>query len=194
MQNKYLQKNCSRLQAGFIQHHFYSGYKSGAGFTLVETLLAIAILSMAIVAPLGIASSGITAATTGKDRLIAIELAQDAIETIRNIRDQNRLRGDSWLSGLDECVSPKFCVVDSLPSFGNNNIIKSSGKGALRIQKDDGLYGYQPGNGWSDSPFSRSVVVTEISANKEIRVVATVTWKTIFTTKSVVLVSHLMKW
>ncbi|OHA26557.1 MAG: hypothetical protein A3C06_03200 [Candidatus Taylorbacteria bacterium RIFCSPHIGHO2_02_FULL_46_13] len=31
---------------GFIQHHFYSGYKSGAGFTLIELLVVISIVSL----------------------------------------------------------------------------------------------------------------------------------------------------
>ena len=74
-----------------LQRKIYWQRKGEQGFTLVETLLAIAILSMAVLGPLGIASSGISAATIGKDRLIAVALGQDVFEYVRGVRDANRL-------------------------------------------------------------------------------------------------------
>jgi type II secretory pathway pseudopilin PulG len=89
-----------------------------AAFTLIETLVAILILSVAIVGPLTIASRGLGAALVSKDETIAFYLAQDAVEYIRYKRDSNRLLGlADPLNGLDGaagCTSTNGCMVDSI--------------------------------------------------------------------------------
>ena len=86
------------------------------GFTLVEMLVAVVLLTTALTGPLTIASKGITASIVAKDQIIAFYLAQDAVEYIRYKRDSNRLAGNSWLAGLDNCISTngsKACILDS---------------------------------------------------------------------------------
>ena len=92
------------------------------GFTLIETLVAILILTTAIAGPLTIASRGLNAALIAKDQTTASYLAQDAIEYVRAVRDTNRLLGGDWLTGaggsgaitnLSGCISQN-CIVDSL--------------------------------------------------------------------------------
>ncbi len=61
----------------------------GGGFTIVETLVAVAVLMIAVAGPLVVASKGLTAAVVAKDQMIASYLAQDTMETIKNIRDNN---------------------------------------------------------------------------------------------------------
>ncbi|MFA6430560.1 MAG: prepilin-type N-terminal cleavage/methylation domain-containing protein [Candidatus Paceibacterota bacterium] len=62
------------------------------GFTLVESLVAISILMVAIVAPMTIAQKGLGSASYSKDQMTASFLAQDAIEFIKNKRDEIGLR------------------------------------------------------------------------------------------------------
>ncbi len=188
-------------------------------FTLVETMLAVTILSMAIIAPLSIASNSLTAATTGKDRLVAIALARDAIEYVRNLRDTNRLNGVSWLNGLDNnncingsnlsacnlCFTANGCEVDSLQGDGASNLHGRGVGGLLKSQCTSpsctdtyGLYAYFPST-YLDSKFTRWVVIQWVNdaarvANREVRVTATVTWKTIFSTKKVEIVEQLTNW
>lgn len=57
------------------------------GFTIIETLVAIAILMIAIAGPLVVATKGLTAALVSKDQMIASYLAQDTMETIKNAKD-----------------------------------------------------------------------------------------------------------
>lgn len=78
------------------------------GFTIVETLVAITILMIAIAGPLSIASKGLTGAITSRDQMIATYLAQESVEVIKNIRDNNIANGDPhWLNspsgGLSAC-------------------------------------------------------------------------------------------
>lgn len=58
------------------------------GFTLVETLVSIAILMIAIAGPLVVANKGLVAALYAKDQSVANMLAQEGMEEVRNLKDQ----------------------------------------------------------------------------------------------------------
>jgi prepilin-type N-terminal cleavage/methylation domain-containing protein len=75
------------------------------GFTLVETLVAVAILMISIAGPLVVASKGLNAAIFARDQMMASYLAQESLELIKNIRDNNVVVGDSWVDGIEMCVS-----------------------------------------------------------------------------------------
>lgn len=79
------------------------------GFTLIETMVAVLLLSIAIAGPLTIASKGLSSALVAKDQIGAYYLAQDAVEYARFKRDSNRLAGVSWLTGL---VGAGLCSAD----------------------------------------------------------------------------------
>jgi Tfp pilus assembly protein PilV len=102
--------------------------KRAGGFTLIETLLAVLLLTTAIAGPLTIASRGLMAAVVAKDQITAFYLAQDAIEYVRFVRDTSCLTAGAqavaggcpratWLSRLAPCISADgsvACVVDSI--------------------------------------------------------------------------------
>ena len=173
--------------------------KKNKGFTLLETLVAIGLFSALIIAPLSIASNGLSAANAGKDRITAVALAQDAIEYIRNVRDANRLNGASnWLMGLtgsQECRynvtgnGHKGCRVDSLASLTER--IKPNTGIPLLYDSSTGLYGYTTGQ---DSLFTRFAIVDEIVTNREARVTVVVSWRSKFVTKTVKVAELITNW
>ncbi len=59
------------------------------GFTLLETLVALAVLLAAIAGPVSLVTRGISSSSFSKNRLIAAHLGQEGIELIRLIREQN---------------------------------------------------------------------------------------------------------
>lgn len=65
--------------------------KNEEGFTLVETLIAVVVLIVAVVTPLSIASQAILYSATARDQIVASNLAQEAIDFIRNERDRSAL-------------------------------------------------------------------------------------------------------
>jgi prepilin-type N-terminal cleavage/methylation domain-containing protein len=96
--------------------------KSSRGFTLIETLVAVFILSVSIAGPLTVASRALSAALVAKNQITAFYLAQDAIEYIRFARDTNKLSGaTNWLTGagstapidISQCQSATGCYLDS---------------------------------------------------------------------------------
>lgn len=167
-----------------------------SGFTLVETLLAVLLLSMSVVAPLTIGSSSLSSATTGRDRLVALSLARDGIELVRAVRDTNRLTaGVSWRDNLDACMRPNTCIVDSLAP---EDMRADTGE-ALDYNAATGLYGYN--DDWVESKFKRTVTIylldnSSTPYREEVRVVSTVTWQTpySFIQKKVEVSSQLTNW
>lgn len=122
--------------------------KTKNGFTLVEALVAISILMIAIASPMTLAQKGLSTATQSKDQMIAAFLAQDAIEAVKNIRDQIALRGtdSDWLDNtvLNRCLCkplslsdtcdfnstvpfPRSCKVDTTATIWNNSSIENAG-------------------------------------------------------------------
>jgi prepilin-type N-terminal cleavage/methylation domain-containing protein len=61
--------------------------KKNTGFTLLETLIAIAILTLAIGAAFGVAQKSLSAAYTSKNQTSAAFLAAEGIELVRTVRD-----------------------------------------------------------------------------------------------------------
>ncbi len=88
-------------------------YKSA--FTLIETLVAIAILVTSITAPLTIAANSWFHSRYARDQVVATYLAQEAIEMVRYIRDRNLMkqqgsRTAEWLEFIpkDAWFSPDW--------------------------------------------------------------------------------------
>ena len=80
-----------------MKKSFIKRNTKNTGFTLVETLVAIAILMIAIAGPLTVAEKGLSAAIYARDKLIGSYLAQDGMEAIKNIVDTNELNGNQQM-------------------------------------------------------------------------------------------------
>lgn len=74
------------------------------GFTLMEVMLSVSILSMGIVASFALISSSMARFSTSANKIIAINLAQDGLERVRNVRDTNWLKGKTDASDWDEKI------------------------------------------------------------------------------------------
>src|SRR3989344_6571680 len=67
-------------------------WQLNAGFTLVETLLAVSLLSIAITAPIVLTMQALTSAYYARDQITASHLAQEGLEAVHAVRDQQILR------------------------------------------------------------------------------------------------------
>jgi len=91
------------------------------GFTLVETLVAITILTLAVVAPFQAIENSISASRLAKEKLVASSLAQEALEYVRFVRTNNYLSNQSGytaMNGLNgtggpDCTGAKWCTLDA---------------------------------------------------------------------------------
>lgn len=162
------------------------------GMTLVETLVAVSILSVAIVAPMTLTMQSLSAAYYARDQVIASNLAQEAIEAVRAIRDANilTLALNSGASCPGDIQNPNMhllcgIVIDQDFTIDARTdpptITSCAGNPCPKMITDGNLYGHGA-SGWQgttyESPFRRTVHVEYVgnseSAQDEIRVTVTV--------------------
>lgn len=152
------------------------------GFTLLETMVAIFILTISITGPMVFAQSGLRTAFLARDQITAFFLAQDAIETIKNIRDTNGLdpAGADWLRNIDVCNpantpgDPCLVYIDTVAS--NPVAIECSANQCPEMDRDSqGFFTYDM-NPPNPSRFTRSIYVSETNNNKEAQIIVEVEW------------------
>ncbi len=150
---------------------------------MVETLVAVAILMISIAGPLTIANKGLTAAIYAKDQVIASFLAQDAMEYVKNMRDNNANTDISnWLTApkdLFSCTNTSKCTIDTT---NISNPIASIGSSActerLCVLYDDfqnKKYTMNSASPGVKSKFNRSFYISSVSSD-EATVIVEVTW------------------
>lgn len=163
--------------------------RASRGFSIIETLVAISILLLAITGPMAFAQSSLRAAAYARDQVTAFFLAQDAIEFVKHIRDENSLTGfrSAWLDGLADCRG-QDCMVSSVDvEIGSATdgsqyaqACGSAGACLLWLDPDTGLYGVQTGSR-DPSRFTRRVRIEPVDGMSdvdEVRVVVTIDWQT----------------
>lgn len=90
------------------------------GFTLIETIIAIFILSVTVGALLQIAAQGFYTVRYLRNQIVANNLLQEGIEFIRNTRDSEVLAKengtwDAWITTMRDqggCFQETGCIVD----------------------------------------------------------------------------------
>jgi prepilin-type N-terminal cleavage/methylation domain-containing protein len=82
------------------KHTYKRTFAGSKGFTLVETLVAIALLIVVITGAYTAAQAGLSGAILSKEEVAAFYLAQEGVEEIRNLRDNNGLVANNWLAGM----------------------------------------------------------------------------------------------
>ena len=146
---------------------------------MVESLVAIAILVSAVIGTTSAIQTGISSYIFSKDQIIAFYLAQEGFEQIRNIRDENGLSGNNWLTGIsangsDPCFFGSACIVDPVNSAIPTRCASGPGNcPVLRQNVSTGFFGYD--GSWSATIFRREITLAQVNAN-EVSVTVTVNW------------------
>jgi prepilin-type N-terminal cleavage/methylation domain-containing protein len=175
--------------------------KAKGGFTLIEVLVALFIFSLSILAIMATLSKGIVNINEIKKRNVAIYLAQEQIEYLRNVRDNYMLypSNGSWNSFTTE-LSAKNCFIPKNCYF-NNDIVQNTkidktylltctAPGLkcdpLKLDSSTGNYGYSIG---LFSIFTRHFYYNTISSD-EIKIYSIVEWEG----KKIVFSENLYNW
>lgn len=198
--------------------------KTSRGFTLVEALVAIAIISLSVAGPLVTANRAIIAAQNARQQLTASYLAQEGIEYVRAMRDNEyliyfRLGGanisslawNEFISGsspasITQCRSAT-CLFDPSKIMGTGNTLSlnpCSGVACTPLRLEtiaNGQFAYTQQGGGTVTPFTRTIQVVDVIDTvtgfvnpNEVRVVSTVSWRFHTTPYSVTIVDHLTSW
>jgi type II secretory pathway pseudopilin PulG len=137
----------------------YNKSKLNNGFTLVETLIAILILTLSIGALLSLAAAGFYSVRYSRNQIVANNLLQESIEYIRNTRDTSFQQGGTWVSwqndilsvdvagnstgtGTDGCFSANGCYIDPYTTDTKIKQCDNTQCPFVLYYPDNSFYGY----------------------------------------------------
>ena len=193
--------------------------RGDAGFTLMETLVALFIFSLAIVAMIVVFSSDLRSINYAKKKIVATYLATEGIEYMRSIRDTYGLYDiyqtpatDGWVEFknkvLNDCRPANRCYIDidhldsnpnqsyDLFNNGDPNPITKVLIAPCAILGCPQLYHHISTGRYDYLPaggnltdFRRSITVNMLSQD-ELQIISTVSWEQGSGEKSVTFYDH----
>ena len=197
-----------------LTHMRTESYRPTNGFTLIETLVAVAIITLAVAGPLYSADRAIVAADGARYQLVASYLAQEGIEYVRAMRDNEYLAAyqagglnvsstawSNFINGSDagsitQCRSTTCTLDPVLRPMGTGSgfaLNPCSGSSCTPLYLANGVYTQQSGNGAILQPFTRTIQAITVSPTEE-RIVSTVSWNFHGTPYTVVIADNLTSW
>ncbi len=169
---------------------------SPSGFTLVETIISVGLLALSIIGPIMLASQSIRASRDAQQHLEAIHLAEEGVEIIHSMRDNNSGQDNStdrneWLTGIN-CATG--CAVDAQSAstggsggnvWGSQAIVPitcglEGSCAVVRYDPSTGTYCQNCPASIPVSPFNRRVTTTAIAGKPQVRVVSVVAYRSAF--------------
>lgn len=124
---------------------------------MVELIITIVVLSFGIIGIYGFFQPALILTSNFSLRITADYLAQEGLEIVKNIRDNNIINNLIWSQGLSDCSAG--CQLDyktgTLVETPDNALKDYTGQ-PLNINTD-GFYSYNPGN---TTKFKRKITIT----------------------------------
>lgn len=163
-------------------------------FTLIEVILAISIFTLAVGGSFVLIQQTINAVYLAQSRLIAYYLAQEGVELVRNLRDNNWLKQRTnplvlWKDGL----SLGQWEIDSNDLALTNYL--DPGR-ELYIDTANGFYFYSdnPLPSHKKTKYKRIITITQGATNDDLYVESKVLWTEKVRTHNVKVQEHIYNW
>ena len=166
---------------GLIRNSQFEIIKSNqSGQTLIETIIAISVLTLALTSGLALAIFSLSSTSRGYNQMVATNLAREGIEVVRMMRDSNWLAGDAkggaWDLTTCSDIGNRFCyprAYQQVPSYNGYDLstgyqrinfnpsskewtISNPNNFNLYLQ-DDGAYTHQDNN--TRSVYARQIYI-----------------------------------
>ncbi|MCK9445579.1 prepilin-type N-terminal cleavage/methylation domain-containing protein [bacterium] len=152
-------------------------FKKEKGFTLLEMLISIMIITIGIFGTYSAVLKYTKATQQARENLTAVYLCQEGIEIIKNIRDSNWISAVSWDTGLTACNSG--CEIDYEKKGGDgttNGLTTWSSPGNfLYIDETTGLYKYEHTSADIETPWTRKITIDN-GTTDILKITVLVTW------------------
>jgi len=177
---------------------------SVSGFTLVEAMFAVFILTFTIVGLMTVVSNSLFAARYARDEITANYLLQEVVDYIRNDRDTSVFLKSA--EGSTDTLWPSFYTKYSLCNVPGSGCILDVSKGEIKSCNETNCYLYYDSSAQNNSfynydnmvgkktKFRRQIIVSQGVSSDEITVYVKVMWKNGNKDKSIDLQTSLLRW
>jgi len=149
------------------QHQAQLNKKFTTGMTLVEVLIAGMLLALGLVPVFYFSSHSLVLAQSARTTFTAGLLAQEGLEVIRTIRDDNWIAGRDFDVGLTDCDSG--CRVQ----WDSTSVLSLGTDIALLVDSTNQIYQYNSG---STTSYMRTITIDN-SISNAMRVQSKVDWR-----------------
>lgn len=145
------------------------------GFSIIEVLMAVFVLAIGLVATSNLMANSIYHSADSRNQIIAAQLAQEGVELMNNIRDNN------WASGKEDDqtfsspfpTAPAVCTVDYKYVYSTGSGINCSSTD-LKLYYKNGYYIHD--NSGTATRFQRKIIVADDTDPTDKRITSIVTW------------------
>lgn len=151
-------------------HCFIPSRESLGGFTLIEVLVAIMMVSIAFLGIYGATVKYTQQTKQIKDTYVASLLGQEGVELVRNIRDKNWVTAAAWDLGLTTCTGCSGTTGGCQADYNDAALVAYNNSSTFWI--NSGFYDYS-GTGTA-TPYRRQICIDE--SGSVLRVVVNVYW------------------
>jgi prepilin-type N-terminal cleavage/methylation domain-containing protein len=171
--------------------------KTQRGFTLIETLIAIFILTLTVSSLIGLAANGYYSVRYSQNQIVADNLLQESLEYLHNSRDTAAQQGTSWSDWVNSlsvsdtgaivggsnqgCYASSGCIVD--PYSNTTQVRACDGTCEGIVKYSSGFYGYNdssyPLSAGINTPVPSGFVRTitaQLNTPDQLTITSTVTW------------------
>ena len=161
------------------------------GFTVLEVITAIFILTVGVGAALSLMNQTLATGSVVEQTLIASYLAQEGIEIVRNIRDT------TW---LEKRNNPSLAWDEYLQINAagweadyDSQTLNPYSDTSLNIESATGFYGYGPADPQAQTKFKRKITI-EKPQTDEIKVNVEIIWQERGRTHSFTVLEYITNW
>ncbi|HRZ95575.1 MAG TPA: hypothetical protein P5262_03360 [Candidatus Moranbacteria bacterium] len=125
------------------------------GFSFIESILAVFLVSVGVIAGLKLLTVGLKDSMESRDQFAASLLAQEGVELVRNIRDNNWVDNDPSTGSFNYFPADdnNRCIADKDTSGVNISCGVNNGQMRLRLDNDN----YYMNSGSTNTKFFRRI-------------------------------------
>ncbi len=208
-------RRCRNFAFCILHFAFRNFPQKNSGFTLIETVVALSVLLAALTGPVALITRGVLSFSFSKNKLVAVNLAQEGIELMRLVREDNIIcdilngpaawnwnrdpeggnltrtaREADALSSVTLTCGSSSISVPRLPVFTNQ---------PLRLNAATGIYSYGAGD---ETIFRRKIEINvppdepdgDIPSSDQMDLIVTVEWNERGISRNVTLRERLYNW
>ena len=122
---------------------------------MIEVLISISVISIGVLASYAVIEGFIPSIRQSSLRFTAAYLAQEGIEIVRNVRDENFLKDRNWETGLPSGDWQADYTATKLDNHYNGDYLNID---------NNGFYSYQAGS--KTTPFKRKITINYDGSDK----------------------------